>query len=155
MTELKLHPIGVIHNESVAAIELYDPYMPALSGLKGFSHITVLWWFSEHDNEESRSTVELNKPYRKGPAVIGTFATRSPQRPNPIALTTVEVLNIDDGIIEISYIDAFDGTPVIDIKPYTPAFDIIKSPRFPNWCSHWPKNNEEAGKYNWEEEFNF
>ena len=53
------------------------------------------------------------------------------------------------------YIDAFDGTPVIDLKPYVPSVNKIENPKTPNWCSHWPKSYEESGNYDWESEFNF
>ena len=88
---------------------------------------------------------------------MGIFATRSPARPNPIALTAVEVIQIDyeNGIIRIAYTDANDGTPVLDLKPYTPSIDRVESPDVPDWCAHWPKNVEESGDFDWENEFNF
>lgn len=65
---------------------------------------------------------------------MGVFATRSPQRPNPIAITTVDIANIDyeEGAIQLYYIDAFDNTDVIDIKPYTPSIDRINNPTTPD-----------------------
>ena len=88
---------------------------------------------------------------------MGIFATRSPIRPNPIALTAVEILYIDydKGVIQIAYIDANDGSPVLDIKPYTPSLDRIEAPEVPAWCAHWPKSLEASGSFAWEEEFNF
>ena len=61
---------------------------------------------------------------------MGIFATRAPLRPNPIALSTAEVLDIDqaNGILRLAYIDALDGTPVLDIKPYTPSLDRVETP---------------------------
>ena len=53
------------------------------------------------------------------------------------------------------YIDAFDCTEVIDIKPYVPSIDRIENPDVPDWCSHWPKSYEESGDFDWEEEFRF
>ena len=88
---------------------------------------------------------------------MGTFAIRSPMRPNPIALTAVQVLNIDfnAGIIQINYIDAENDSPVLDIKPYTPSLDRIENPKVPEWCSHWPKSLEESANFDWQNEFNF
>lgn len=88
---------------------------------------------------------------------MGIFATRSPVRPNPVALTAVQVIRIDhkEGIIQIAWIDANDGTPVIDIKPYTPSADRIETPGVPEWCSHWPKSSEQSEYFNWENEFKF
>lgn len=82
----------------------------------------------------------------------GTFI-----RPNPIALTAVEIIHVNyqSGIIQIAYIDANDDTPVLDIKPYTPSLDRVETPVVPGWCSHWPKSLEESGTFAWEQEFNF
>jgi tRNA (Thr-GGU) A37 N-methylase len=88
---------------------------------------------------------------------MGIFATRSPVRPNPIALTAVQAIEIDyeKGVIHIAWIDANDGSPVLDIKPYTPSLDRIEAPGVPEWCSHWPKSVEESGHFDWENEFIF
>lgn len=158
MQNFQVNPIGkIIVNEGGMFIELELRYIPALQALDGFSHLSVIWWFSDFDNEEARNTLEAPQPYKKSPAVMGIFATRSPIRPNPIALTTAEIIHIDyeKGVIQIAYIDANDGTPVLDIKPYTPSLDRVETPGVPEWCSHWPKSLEESGSFNWENEFNF
>ncbi|WP_097003535.1 TrmO family methyltransferase domain-containing protein [Lacrimispora amygdalina] len=107
--------------------------------------------------EQSRSTLQTEKPYKGAPEVIGVFATRSPLRPNPIALTTVDVIHIDyeKGVIQIAFIDAYDNTPVLDIKPYTPSFDRVETPVVPAWCSNWPKSIEESASFPWDEVFTF
>lgn len=158
MKNLSLNPIGKVNiNENGMFIELNKKYTKALKGLDGFSHINVIWWFSDSDTEKGRNTLEVSKPYNTSPDVMGTFATRSESRPNPIALTASQVINIDyeNGIIQLAYIDANNNTPVLDIKPYSPAFDKIENPKLPNWCSHWPKSSEESATFNWANEFNF
>ncbi|MCP4177093.1 MAG: tRNA (N6-threonylcarbamoyladenosine(37)-N6)-methyltransferase TrmO, partial [bacterium] len=97
------------------------------------------------------------KPYKKGPDKVGVFATRSPVRPNPIALSLIYIINIDydKGLIYIPYIDADIGTPVLDLKPYHLSTDNPASVSVPEWCSHWPKSIEQSGEFNWEAEFNF
>lgn len=158
MTEYKICPVGRIYNsEEGTIIELQKQYIPALKGLEGFSHIQVIWWFSHCDNETSRSTLQERQPYKNSPEVMGTFAMRTPLRPNPIALTATEIIHIDEenGKIQIAYIDAEDDSPVLDIKPYTPSMDRIESPKVPSWCSHWPKSSEESADFPWENEFNF
>ncbi|WP_454054963.1 tRNA (N6-threonylcarbamoyladenosine(37)-N6)-methyltransferase TrmO [Clostridium sp. Marseille-Q7071] len=158
MKSFQVSPIGKISvNEEKMVIEIKPSYIPALQALDGFSHINVIWWFSGFDNEEARNTLEVSQPYKKSPDIMGIFATRSPIRPNPIALTVVQIIYIDyeKGIIQIPYIDANDGTPVLDIKPYTPSLDRIETPGVPEWCSHWYKSLEESGSFNWEKEFNF
>ncbi len=88
---------------------------------------------------------------------MGTFATRSPMRPNPIAISCVGVTSIDKDnvIIGLDWIDAHDGTPILDIKPYTPSLDRVESPSVPKWCEHWPKSLELSADFDWGEQFNF
>ncbi|AFQ43951.1 SAM-dependent methyltransferase [Desulfosporosinus meridiei] len=158
MQNFEITPIGKINlNDDGMFIELEPRYIPALQGLDGFSHINVIWWFSDFDNEETRNIFETHQPYKNAPPVMGIFATRSPIRPNPLALTTAQVIGIDyaKGILQIAYIDANNGTPVLDIKPYTPSLDRAEIPSVPQWCSHWPKSLEESEDFNWENEFNF
>lgn len=158
MENFQVHPIGTIHTRGEEVlIKLAPKYIQALQGLDGFRHIQVLWWCNHCDNPEARNILTVPKPYKKSPQLMGIFATRSPARPNPIALTPVEVLYIDyeGGVIHIAYIDADDGTPVLDIKPYTPSLDRLQSPQVPAWCSHWPDSLEGSADFDWENEFNF
>lgn len=158
MTSYEVHPIGkILNTESGTFIQLEHEYIPGLQALGGFSHINLLWWCHEFDDEKSRSVLEVEQPYKKAPEIMGIFATRSPIRPNPIALTPVDVLEIDylKGWIRIAYVDAYDGTPVLDIKPYTPSFDRIETAKVPAWCGHWPNSLEESADFEWEKEFTF
>jgi len=138
-------------------LELEKSYVPALAGIDGFSHINVLWWFSERDGIRAGNRLTERSPYKNSPSVMGVFATRSPERPSPIALSCAEVTYVDraQSIIGLAYIDAYDGTPVLDIKPYTPSLDRVENPSVPSWCAHWPKSFEESGSFDWESEFNF
>lgn len=157
MAELKLNTIGIIScDKGDMSIVVDKAYVPALNGLEGFSHIQVLWWFSECDNDEDRRVLTVEKPYKSTADVLGTFATRSPQRPNPIALDCVRVTYIDreNAVIGLAWIEAFDGSPVLDIKPYTPSLDRVENPTVPEWCSHWPKCYEDSGNFDWESEMN-
>lgn len=158
MTDYKIYPIGKFKVDGEGTfIEVDERYIPALKALDGFSHINVIWWFSDADNEEARATLQVEQPYKGAPQIMGTFATRSPLRPNPIALTASEIIHIDyeKGVIQITFTDADPGTPVLDIKPYTPSFDRIQSPGVPSWCSHWPKSSEESASFAWEDIFMF
>jgi len=158
MQNYQVNPIGKINvNEKGMFIELEPKFIPALQALDGFSHLSVIWWFSDFDNEEARNILETPRPYKNAPSVMGIFATRSPVRPNPIALTAVQIIRIDHekGFVQIAWIDANDGTPVIDIKPYTPSADRIETPGVPEWCSHWPKSLEQSEGFDWANEFNF
>ncbi|MDR2043281.1 MAG: SAM-dependent methyltransferase [Clostridium sp.] len=158
MSDYQFKPIGKVRNDdSGAFIELEPEYIPGLQALEGFSHINVMWWFSDCDNQADRNILQTEQPYKNAPTVMGVFATRSPARPNPIALTTSEIISIDfsKGIIRVTFIDANDSTPVLDIKPYTPSFDRVELPGVPIWCSEWPKSTETSGCFHWEQVFNF
>ena len=158
MKNYQVTPIGrVCVKEEGMFIELEPKYIPALQALDGFSHLNIIWWFSNFDDEKARNIFETSKPYKGAPDVMGIFATRSPIRPNPIALTSVQVIHIDyeKGIVQVAYIDAEDGTPVLDIKPYAPSVDRVETPGVPSWCMHWPKSLEDSGNFDWENEFNF
>ncbi len=155
MASLQVNTVGGIKCDSDGMRIILDKaFAPALTGLDGFSHIQILWWFSECDNAKHRNTLTETKPYRHSPDTLGTFATRSPMRPNPIALDCVQVTYIDheNATIGLAYIEAFDGSPVLDIKPYTPSLDRVESPTVPDWCCHWPKCYEESGNFDWEQE---
>ena len=158
MKEMELKCIGVVkYTEKSIVIKIDAPYINGLKGLEGFGHINVLWWFSECDDLKSRSVLELEQPYRNAPEKVGVFASRSPERPNPIALTVSQVSGIDyqSGEIHVAFIDAADGSPVLDIKPYIPSFDRIANPRVPQWQSGWPMSSEESGYFDWNRIFNF
>ncbi|MBN1877576.1 MAG: SAM-dependent methyltransferase [Anaerolineae bacterium] len=147
-------PVGYVRNSKEGTyLEIASPYIPALQGLKGFGHINVLWWCHLYD--EYREMVECDQPYKDAPAKMGIFATRAPVRPNPIALTTVAVLDVDEkrGIIMTPYIDAEDGSPILDIKPYHPAEDRVRDVAVPDWCASWPKWLEESATFDWESVF--
>lgn len=158
MNVFQVKPIGYVRqNGDGAVLELEAEFRSALKSLEGFSHINVLWWLDKLDTAEARSILQVEAPYKKAPEIMGVFATRSPIRPNPIALTAAGVIGIDheSGSILLTYIDADDGTPVVDIKPYTPSIDRVEEPNVPEWCRHWPKNTETSGDFDWGAEFNF
>jgi tRNA-Thr(GGU) m(6)t(6)A37 methyltransferase TsaA len=158
MNKFILRPIGIITSkEGLQTIQLNKTFLPALNSLEGFGHLNVIWWFDGCDNETNRGTLTEESPYKNSPPVMGAFATCSPSRPNPIALSTAEILsiNMEEGVITLSYIDAQDNSPVLDLKPYTPSLDRVEHLMVPDWCSHWSKNVETSGNFPWEEQFNF
>lgn len=158
MKEFTVSAIGeVVMSGGSYALKLKPGFRDGLTALQGFSHINVIWWANHCDDPEQRAAVLLEKPYKKGPEKIGVFATRSPARPNPVAVTVVYVIRIDpeEGMIYTPYIDAEPGTPVLDIKPYSPCTDITRQCTVPGWCSHWPASIEESADFNWGKEFNF
>ena len=158
MEKFTVNEIGKVRSDETGMrIEIEKEFIPALTNLEDFGYINVLWWFHQNDNERSRATLIEKSPYHGSPVTLGTFATRSPERPNPIALTCAYItyLDYDNGVIGLAFIDAEDGTPVLDIKPYTPSFDRVEHPIVPNWCSDWPKSVETSGDFDWSSVFHF
>jgi len=103
-----------------AEIEIFEEFRNGLGDLPGISHIYVLLWFDRAE----RDTLEARPP-RLGGEKRPVFCTRSPARPNPIGLDIAEVISVKEGIIRVAGMDALEGTPVIDIKPYSPSIDCI------------------------------
>ncbi len=135
---IELDEIGLVkkHNEETFIL-LEDEYWDATLNLDKFSHLIVIWWIDGHDNPESRGTLVVTpKPARgNSSARSGVFACRSPVRPNPIGHSVVALIGIQDEgrRIVIDRIDARDGTPVVDIKPYMPTSDRVDGARVPSW----------------------
>jgi len=129
-----IDPIGVVRkNDAGVQIEIFNDYTDGLLGLEGFSHIFVFYWFHQNDTPEKRKTLQVHP--RKDPRnpLTGVFATHSPRRPNPIAQTLCKIVAITDHTIEIEEIDAYDGSPVIDIKCYIPGSPRGSDVRVPGW----------------------
>ncbi len=149
--------IGNIRVENGKYSILIKPeYREGLTNIEGFSYLNIFWW-ANRCAEKDRDNLIEKSPYKKSPNILGVFATRSPFRPNPIALTPIYVFNVDheNGVINFPYIDAENNTPVIDIKPYHPSLDRIKNVELPQWCRHWPKCYEDSANFDWENEFQF
>jgi len=116
---------GILMPETKGEIEIFPPYRSALKTLDLFEYIIVLYHFNRVVHWEPT----VNPPASTHEHNFGLFSTRSPKRPNPIGLSIVKLEKIENGILYISGIDAFDETPVLDIKPYLPSIDCIKSSR--------------------------
>jgi len=136
----------IVKKSGTCKIVMENKNQEFLANIQAYSHISLLWWFSRFDKPQSRKTTQCNPPYEKAPKT-GVFASRSPVRPNPIAVTTTRILKVDSekGEIEISYMDAFNNSPIIDIKPYIPCFNRVKSFSVPRWvdhCNPWYEEDE-------------
>jgi tRNA-Thr(GGU) m(6)t(6)A37 methyltransferase TsaA len=142
--KIVFHPIGYIktsavgnevnENSTVSQIILKPQLVEALFGLENFSHIFVLFYFDRVPQQKDL-TLKINPKGRADLPLTGLFGTRTMMRPNPIGLTIVELLKVEGNILTVKGLDAFDGTPVLDIKPYDP-WDIAKNARAPSW---WKK----------------
>lgn len=114
-------------------IVLDKKYQPGLLGLEGFSHIYMLWWFDRNDTPEKRATLRVHPMGNRQNPLTGVFATRSPARPNLLALTLSKLVSVKENVIEIEKTDAFDGTPVLDVKPFIPGYDSASEATLPDW----------------------
>ncbi|MBP8082643.1 MAG: excinuclease ABC subunit UvrA [Spirochaetes bacterium] len=135
-------------------IRIPDESSIVFDKISDFSHIRVLWYFSRFDGERYRKIIQCDPPYEKAPRT-GVFASRSPVRPNPIAVTTCAVIRTDRnrGIIEINDVDAFDKSPVIDVIPYNPSEYRVKDFYIPEWINHWGEWYEDSFTQNKAGEF--
>ncbi len=114
---------GILYPESEARIVIYDEYKQGLQTLSLFEYIIVIYHFSLTKSWDEM----VNPPAANHLHNFGVFSTRSPKRPNPIGFSVIKLDKIVDGVLYISGTDAFDGTPVLDIKPYLPSIDKVES----------------------------
>ena len=119
-------------------IKIFPEFCVGIEGLGNFSHIIVLYWFHLRDNEEERKTLKVVPRRHPGAQEAGVFACRSPSRPNPIGLCVVELIKLEGCTLTVKGLDAFEGSPIIDIKPYIPRADAIPNARAPEWTSRGP-----------------
>jgi tRNA-Thr(GGU) m(6)t(6)A37 methyltransferase TsaA len=143
----EVFPVGYVRRDNGRTyLEILEPYTPALKELEQFSHVQVLWWFNRFDDDLYRAITQSEHAPYEAP-VMGVFACRSPVRPNPIALTTAQILSVDQGkgMVEIANIDAHDDTPVLDLKAYIPVCDRVKDVSVGPWCAEWPEWMPEEG----------
>lgn len=135
----ELRFIGVVESlGELSRVKIFPEFCVGLEKLCNFSHIIVLYWFHLRDNEEERCTLRVVPRRHSGAPQVGVFASRSPSRPNPVGFCVVELTKIEDCILVVRGLDAFEGSPIIDIKPYIPRNDSISDVRAPEWTSHGP-----------------
>ena len=114
-------------------IEILNEFQKGLTGIEEFSHLIILYWMHMRDSEEERRTL-LVYPRRHAVNVLkGVFACRSPSRPNPIGLCVVELVRVEGNMLTVRGLDAFENSPIIDIKPYLPRNDSIPDAKVPEW----------------------
>jgi len=134
MNEIKYKPIGVVHSPFKepkgtpvqppggkgidGTVEVFPEYAEGLKDVEGFSHIILIYHF-----HLSKGLSLKVKPYMDN-GLRGVFATRAPSRPNPIGISVVRLVRIEGNILHVRDVDVVDGTPLLDIKPYVPEFDV-------------------------------
>lgn len=132
--DFRIYPVAAIQKEEHSTfVKVHEDFRDALLGLDGFSHIVLICFFHESDTPEKRATLQVHPRNDKTNPLTGVFATRSPRRPNPIAIYPCRIRSIHGNGIEIDPIDVRDETPVVDIKPYIPEIDSIPEAKVPKW----------------------
>lgn len=131
---MKLKPIGVINSpyktkedaprqgrfsDKISQISIFDEYMEGLEYINLYRHFFVLYWFDKAERDNLKGVPPGKTEER------GIFSIRGPNRPNPIGLCMVEVIEIEGNTIKVKWLDALDKSPLLDIKPFWPEIDCI------------------------------
>jgi len=143
--EINLAPIGLVKNNITepqkgdwqtvtSEIVLNEDLKEALIRIKEFSHIIVIYWMHKVSTSQ-RSVMKVHPKGNQNLPLVGVFASRSPARPNPIGITTVKLLEHRDNALKVIGLDAINGTPVLDIKPYIPSHDFSTDVKTPGWIT--------------------
>ncbi len=142
MSEITLKPIGFVKNNvkvprfgnfanEVSEIVVDEKFTDALKGIDDYSHVIIVYWM-----DKVRDYVVQHRPQgNPNVPIVGIFSCRCPQRPNPIAITTVKLIGHEGNKVVVKGLDVLDGTPVIDIKPYWPQYDKVEDGKIPDWVN--------------------
>ena len=142
MKGINLKPIGIVKNnvkeprfgnfaDEVSEIIIDKKFTGALKGTEDYSHVIIVYWMDRIKNHVIKHQPQGNPNV----PIVGIFACRCPARPNPIAITTVKLLEHNGNKIKVKGLDVIDGTPVIDIKPYWPQYDKVENGKVPSWVN--------------------
>jgi tRNA (adenine37-N6)-methyltransferase len=138
ISAILIHPIGVIHSpytrrediprqgrlsKELCEIEIFPEFAPALKDIEQCTHLFVIFWLNLADRNRLTATPSLDGKEH------GVFATRSPNRPNPLALDVVDLLDVKGNRLTVRGMDALDGSILLDIKPYSPGIDSFPQAR--------------------------
>lgn len=142
MEEIKMSPIGFVKNsvkikkdvswgEDTSVIEFKEEYHSGLKGLEDFSHAIILFYLDKA-SYDSKKHLNRRPQNRDDMPLVGIFSQRGKDRPNRIGETTVKIVSVSDSTLTVKSLDAIDGTAILDIKPYYPAYDR-KDASVPEW----------------------
>lgn len=142
MSKINLKPIGYVKNnvektkdilwgEEISTIMLYVPYQGGLKGLEEFSHVNILYYLDKATYNKEKH-LQRRPQNRDDMPLVGIFSQRGKNRPNSIGMTSVKIVAVGQNTLIVKGLDAIDGTPVLDIKPYYPAYDK-KDAVVPEW----------------------
>jgi tRNA-Thr(GGU) m(6)t(6)A37 methyltransferase TsaA len=149
--KIVLNPIGTVKTVAeddevkdkslISQIILREELVEGLSGISGFSHLFILFYLNQVTSKQ-RKMLKTHPRGRQDMPLVGIFAARTMLRPNPIGLTLVELVKVEGNILTVRGLDAYDATPVLDIKPYD-FWDMAKNVKVADW---WIKLNEEKSE---------
>ncbi len=139
---INLKPIGSVKNNikkprfgnfanEISEIIINKEFTKSLTGIEGYSHIIVVYWM-----DKIKDYVITHRPQgNSNVPIVGIFACRCPQRPNPIGITTVKLIGRRGNKLKVKGLDILDRTPIIDIKPYWPQYDKVVDGKIPGWVN--------------------
>lgn len=142
MQTINLKPIGFVKNdikearfgdfaEEISEIILDKEFTESLTGIEEYSHIIIVYWM-----DKVKKSVVTHRPQgNPNVPIVGIFSCRCPERPNPIGITTVKLIERRENKIKVKGLDILDGTPIIDIKPYWPQYDKVVDEKVPDWVN--------------------
>jgi tRNA-Thr(GGU) m(6)t(6)A37 methyltransferase TsaA len=147
---IMIKPIGVVRSpvtegidenwgDIVSEIHLDTEFKDGLKGLQGFSHVIVLFYLHKSSFNAAQDLVRRPQG-RSDMPMVGIFAQRTKHRPNPLGITAARILEIKENVLFVQGLDAIDQTPIIDLKPYYPAYDLRSEARVPDWVDALMKN---------------
>ncbi|TEU15006.1 MAG: tRNA (N6-threonylcarbamoyladenosine(37)-N6)-methyltransferase TrmO [Hadesarchaea archaeon] len=116
--------------DETTEIILDKQYSDALDGIEDYSHVIIVYWM-----DKVRGHILKHHPQGKDVPLVGIFACRCPPRPNPIAITTVRLIERNKNVIKVQGLDIVNGTPIVDIKPYWPQYDKVTDGKIPEWVN--------------------
>lgn len=139
---IKIKPLGLAKNKVdkpmlpgwenvITEIVIDKKYAKGLDGIEDYSHIIVVYWM----DKENECHLKHHPQGRSDVPYIGIFACRCPQRPNRIGISTVPLLSRRGNVLKVKGLDILDGTAILDIKPYTPQYDLVKKAKIPSWTN--------------------
>lgn len=135
---ISIKPIGLVKNREknqhfgnwskiISNIVVNKKFAPALDGLEDYSHVVIVYWM-----HEVKKHVIKHHPQGVAP-LVGIFACRCQGRPNPIGISAVRIVRRRKNVLTVKGLDVINSTPVLDIKPYTPQYDLVKDAKVPKW----------------------
>src|SRR3972149_5162776 len=137
---ITIKPLGIAKNkvhrpmlpgwkDVITKIVIDKNYAKGLDGIEDYSHVIIIYWM----DKEKECHLKHHPQGREDVPFVGIFACRCPQRPNRIAISTVELISLEGNRLKVKGLDIVNGTPIIDIKPYTPQYDLVKQAKVPGW----------------------